>query len=218
MTEKPYVSAAGSDWLLPFYDLFTRLVGVERSHRRLLDQAAIAPGHRVLEIGCGTGNLAVLASRLNPVAEIVGIDPDPKALTRARKKAQRGGLVVEFEPAYAEQLPFLDAAFDRVLSAFMLHHLQPAAKVLALREACRVLKPGGSLHLADFAEGEHSRSGFLANILHPPHQSRLHHRVPNLMQEAGFADPTEFAHQDAIVGRIAYYVAVRPPLASSAAA
>lgn len=218
MSEKPFVPAAGSHGLLPLYDLFTKLLGVERSHRRLLDQAAIRPGDRVLEIGCGTGNLAILAKRLNPVAEILGIDPDPKALARARQKAQRGGVPVRFDLAFSEQLPFPEASFDRVLSAFMLHHVQPAAKVLALREAFRVLKPGGSLHLADFDEGEHHPGGFLASIFHHRHGSSSHHIVLGLMRDAGFTDSQEVAHQTVILGRIAYYKAVRPPWPPPAAA
>jgi ubiquinone/menaquinone biosynthesis C-methylase UbiE len=58
-TKKTYVPAMGRDWLLPFFDPFTKLLGVETSHRKLINQAAISSGHRVLEIGCGTGNLAI---------------------------------------------------------------------------------------------------------------------------------------------------------------
>jgi ubiquinone/menaquinone biosynthesis C-methylase UbiE len=212
-TERPFIPAAGSDWLLPFYDLFTKLLGVEASHRRLLEQAAIRPGYRVLEIGCGTGNLAILAKRLNPSADVLGVDPDPKALSRARKKAHRAAFHLEFHQAFSEQLPFPDASFDRVLSAFMLHHIQPVSKLPALREAYRVLKPGGSLQLADFQEGEHPRGGHFAIAPHPHKESRFHHMVPHLMQEAGFADAREVAQQAAIIGRIAYYSAMRPPLA-----
>jgi len=217
-TGKTYVSAAGRDWLLSFYDPFTKLLGVEASHRKLIDQAAISSGHRVLEIGCGTGNLAILAKRLNPAAEVVGIDPDPKALARARRKAQRSGAAIQFDLGFSEELPYPDASFDRVLSAFMLHHLQPDAKLLAVQEACRVLKPGGSLHLADFDEGQHHRGGFLASILHSRHGSSSHHIVLGLMRDAGVAHSQEVADEAFILGRIVYYKAVRPPSPPSTAA
>jgi ubiquinone/menaquinone biosynthesis C-methylase UbiE len=100
-SSKTYVSAAGQDWLLPLYDPFTRLLGVEAAHKKLLDQAAIGPGHRVLEIGCGTGNLTLLAQRLNSAAEFVGIDPDPKALAQARRKAQRRDVAIQFDPGFS---------------------------------------------------------------------------------------------------------------------
>ena len=223
--EKPYLPAAGSDWLLPFYDVFTRLTGVRAAHRRLLEQAALQPGYRILEIGCGTGNLAILARRLDPSVEVLGIDPDPKAISRARRKAQRAGLPIEFREAFAEQLPFTDASFDRVLSAFMLHHVLPDAKIPTLREALRVLKPGGSLHLLDFEAGEHPRGFSFRRLLHHPHGEshphggdHPHHGAPDLMQEAGFADPARLAGQNSLLGAVAYYTASRPTVADPAAA
>ena len=132
-TAKTYLPAAGKDWLLPFYDPFTKVLGVEASHRKLINQASISPGHRVLEIGCGTGNLAILVKRLNPASQVLGIDPDPKALARAHRKAQRREVTIQFDQGFAEELPYPDALFDRVLSAFMLHHVRPDAKPLSLR-------------------------------------------------------------------------------------
>lgn len=212
-TRKTYLPAAGRDWLLPFYDLFTKLLGMEASHRRLIDQATISPAYRALEIGCGTGNLAMLVKRLNPAAEVTGIDPDPKALARARRKAQRRGAAIQFDPGFSDELPYPDASFDRVLSAFMLHHVKPDAKALSLREVFRVLKPGGSLHLADFHEAEHRTGGvhsLLSSIFHSRHGSSSHHTVLSLMRDAGFADVREVAQQTTILGRVLYYKAVRP--------
>ena len=207
---KPYLSAAGRDWLLPFYDIVTKLLGVQAFHRKLIDQAVISSAHRVLEIGCGTGSLAILAKQLNPGADVVGMDPDPKALARARRKAQRTGATIQFDVGFSEELPYPDASFDKVLSAFMLHHVRSDAKLPTIREACRVLKPGGSLHLADFGEGQHHWGGFLASVLHSRHGSSSHQIVLGLMGDAGFEAPQEVAHETLTLGRIVYYKAVRP--------
>jgi len=89
MTEsaRTYLPAAGHDWFLPLYDPLVKLIGGEAAGKALLDQAALRPGHRVLDVGCGTGTLATQIKRLYPDVEVVGLDPDPKALARATRKA-----------------------------------------------------------------------------------------------------------------------------------
>src|SRR5215203_1640215 len=192
---KPYLPAMGRDRLLPLYDPLQRLLGMGLVHRWLVDQARIQPEQRVLELGCGTGNLAILVKRLHPGAEVVGIDPDPKALARAQRKAGR------------EELPYPDGSFDRVLSALMFHHLGPEEQEKSLDEARRVLKPGGSLHLLDFGGAKVRSAGFLARLHHRGERLRnnLGDRIPTLMGEAGFADPTEVASRGTIAGRLTYY-------------
>src|SRR5215831_21059809 len=94
--QRTYIPAATYDLLLPLYDVLAKLVGSEAAHRQLVDQAGIEPGHHVLDIGCGTGNLTLLIKRLHPRAEVVGLDPDPKALARARRKAEARGFPLRF--------------------------------------------------------------------------------------------------------------------------
>lgn len=61
---RTYIPATGHDWLLLLYDPLLRLLGLSSDHRELVNQAGLQPSHRVLEIGCGTGNLAILIKRL----------------------------------------------------------------------------------------------------------------------------------------------------------
>jgi len=208
--EKSFLPAAGSDWLLPFYDFFTKLLGVEAAHRHLIEHAAIQPGDRLLEIGSGTGNLSILAKRLYPSAEVIGIDPDPKALSMARKKAQRAGLDIEFQEAFSDQLSFPDASIDNVFSAFMLHHIQPESKIPSLREVLRLLKPGGVLLLADFESGEHPRGHHFDRTHHQHNEPHISHSIATLMEEAGFVNVMLFHQQSNILGRVAYYRAEQP--------
>jgi ubiquinone/menaquinone biosynthesis C-methylase UbiE len=185
--EHDYLPAMGRDRLLPLYDPFTWLLGVHRVHRRLIELAGVEPGHRVLEIGCGTGNLALRAQRMHPDAEVVGIDPDPLALARARRKAERAGLPVRWDRGKAGELPYADESVDRVLSAFMFHHLDDAEKKSALAEVRRVLRPGGQLHLVDIAGHDHGRIG--RRMQRSEHlRANVGEGIPDRMREAGLTD------------------------------
>ena len=201
-----YLPAAGRDALLPFYDLFTRALGATRLHRTLIDQAGFAAGARVLEIGCGTGNLALRVKRAHPGVELVGCDPDPLALARAQRKARKlAG--IRFERAYAQQLPYPDAGFDRVLSALMLHHLDQDTKVAAAAEVARVLRPGGSLHVVDFAGHPHGTHGFLARrVAKSGHLADdVDNGIPRLLEAAGLDCVETATQQHRMLGRVTYY-------------
>lgn len=203
-----YLPAAGHDALLPCYDLFARLLGMPKVYAALIAQAEIADGQRVLEIGCGTGNLTTRVKRAHPTADVTGCDPDPRALDRARRKAND----VRFEQGYAERLPYGDGAFDRVLSSMMLHHINGDAKTAAAEEIFRVLRPGGRLHLVDIGGEPNAEHGPAARLIrrNPHAAGNLGDAIPRLLTAAGF-DCTEVASTPhRILGRLNYYRAARP--------
>jgi ubiquinone/menaquinone biosynthesis C-methylase UbiE len=206
-----YLPAAGHDALLPCYDALSRLLGMKRVYETLIAQAELADDHRVLEIGCGTGNLTTRVKRANATTVVIGLDPDPLALRRAqRKAAQLNG--IRFEQGYAQRLPYADGEFDRVLSSMMLHHLDDDAKPAAAAEVFRVLRPGGRLHLVDIGGDLTARDGLTARLIRrSPHAAgNLGDAIPRLLRAAGF-DCTEVAtHRQRIVGRLTYYRATRP--------
>jgi SAM-dependent methyltransferase len=206
-----YLPGMGRDWLLPLYDPFTRLIGIESAHRKLADQAALESAERVLEIGCGTGNLALLVKRIRPQLEVVGLDPDPKALARAARKARRAGLPLELDRGFADELPYADGSFDRVLSSLMFHHLEADLRGPSLRQALRVLRPGGSLHLMDFGGDSHHLHG-VARLARrsPALKDNWDDRIPTLLRGAGFVDAAETGHLDKPLGRLTHYRATRP--------
>ena len=203
--ERQYIPAMGKHWLLPLYDPFTRLAGVGRIHERLLDRADLRRGQRVLEIGCGTGNLLTALGRRRLDVEAVGIDPDPAALRRAGRKAARRKLGIRFEQAFAGELPLPDDGFDRVLSAFMLHHLDEDERLRALREVRRVLRPGGQLHVVD-VDGTPSGRKTHSHPLVARNRPEL---VLAALNEAGLTGVAENGREKARFGGYAFYRAER---------
>src|SRR4051794_14583961 len=117
--------------------------------KRAIDRAVIQPGERVLDIGCGTGTLAIAASRAAPEVEVTGLDADRSILARARRKASAANVTIGFDEGTATSLPYPDASFDLVLSTLFFHHLPDEAKRDTALELVRVLRPGGRVVVGD---------------------------------------------------------------------
>jgi len=206
---RTYLPAAGVDLFLPLYDPLVKLLGADRVRKKLFEQASVQPHHRVLDIGCGTGTFAVAIKNWLPPVEVVGLDPDPKALVRGRRKAERAGVTIRFDQGFGDALPYSDASYDRVFSILMFHHLPHEAKLATLREVRRVLKPGASLHLLDFEqEGAHSPNP-LARWLHSSErmQGNTREQILRCMREAGLVEPQVVDSDHPIFGKIAYFAA-----------
>jgi demethylmenaquinone methyltransferase/2-methoxy-6-polyprenyl-1,4-benzoquinol methylase/phosphoethanolamine N-methyltransferase len=174
-----------------WYDLFATVIsfGRDRAVRQtLVELAAPAPGETALDVGCGTGTLALaLRSRLGTGAAH-GIDASPEMIEVARGKAAKAGAGVDFRVALVEALPFPDATFDLVTSSLMLHHLPDALKRAGLAEIRRVLRPGGRFLALDFAAPSHSPLGHLLALVGHARGERLVDALPPLLRDAGFGD------------------------------
>lgn len=208
-SSRPFLPAAGHDWLLSLYDPIVKLLGGEAARQALLAQAALRPGHRVLEIGCGTGTLTTQIKQLHPEVEVVGLDPDPKALARARRKAARAAVSVQLDQGFADELPYPEASFDRVFSSFMYHHLPADEREKMLRAVRRVLKTGGEFHMLDFEGPEDGARGFVTTLFHSSDRLKENSasRVLGLMRQAGFADARKIGRRRMLSGGVAYYQA-----------
>lgn len=118
---------------------------------RTANLACIQPGDAVLDVGCGTGTLAIeVQSRVGRAGHVTGIDPGTQQIARARAIAARRNVPIEFQIGVIEHLAFPDQTFDVVLSTLMMHHLPDDLKRQGLAEVARVLKPRGRLVIADF--------------------------------------------------------------------
>ena len=154
-----FLPAMGAHGPLALYDPFTRLLGARRLQERLIDQARIRPDDRVLDIGCGTGNLTLLVAKRYPTASVVGLDPDPAALDRARKKAAKGKLTAAFDQGFAEELPYPDRSVDVVLCSLALHHVTEEHRITVAARGCPGAAPGRHLSSAGDGQGRSRAAG-----------------------------------------------------------
>jgi ubiquinone/menaquinone biosynthesis C-methylase UbiE len=194
-TDERYVPAAGRAWFTTLYDPLMALTMREGAFRPALIAAVLAdpPPGVVLDLGCGTGTFTVQLAEADPSVQVLGVDGDEAVLALAGQKASRFGERVRFSKGLADSLPIEHAAVDVVISSLLLHHLSPAAKLEALSEARRVLRPKGRLVIADWGQPQDplTRAGFFALRLLDGFQNTADHaagRLPSLLAQAGFSN------------------------------
>lgn len=190
MTESKneYIPALSFRVLTPFYDFIQKYIVRDiRYKSRLIEQAQIQAGQRVLDLGCGTGTLAMMAKRAQRQAEVFGLDADPEMLKMAHIKRDQEKLEVTFDVGFTNNLPYPDASFDRVLSSIMIHHLKTPDKEKTAREVYRVLKPGGQLHIIDFGKPHTLYGKILGPFLHKFEEANdnVEGRLPEIFAAPG---------------------------------
>lgn len=213
--ERGFLPALRFRALTPIFDRAVRLTSREQTFkRRLVAQAGIRSGERVLDVGAGTGTLAIMVARSVPGAQVTGLDADPEILAIARRKAAEAGLGIEFIEAFSTELPFADAHFDVALSTLFFHHLERDVKERTLAELRRVLKPGGRLHVADW--GKPSDPLMAAAVLQvraldgfAVTADNVSGALPRLFQQAGFERASERDRLRTVLGTLALYEAAR---------
>jgi SAM-dependent methyltransferase len=134
-------------WMTGNYDVFARHMekGAEEFYRRL----GIAPGTRLLDVGCGAGQLALIAARAG--ALVTGCDIATNWIEQARSRAAAEGLQITFEEGDAEALPYHDGQFDAVTS--LVGAMFAPRPELVAAELTRVCRPGGTVAMANWTPG-----------------------------------------------------------------
>lgn len=151
MPAEPFTPALGRAGLTFLYDKAIRRLTRERIWRSLLlEQLRPAPGEHILDIGCGTGTLAILIKQAQPSAELVGIDPDEEVLKLARAKAAAAGVEIAFERGYARDAASLGRRFDKAVASLVFHQVPLAEKEAGIAAMVRAAG-GGEVHVADYA-------------------------------------------------------------------
>ncbi len=188
-----HVPALGFAALNRWYDATIAVSMREPAWRPLIaDLVATELPRTVVDVGCGTGTLALAMADRLVGGVVTGVDIDPAILELARDKP--GSERIGWQIGSATSLPFGDASIDVVTCTLVLHHLPMETKQAALREMRRVLRPGGLLVIGDWGKPHDPvmRAAFLpVQVLDgfTTTQGNVEGRIPSLVEEAGFDAP-----------------------------
>ncbi|SDH10615.1 class I SAM-dependent methyltransferase [Nitrosomonas sp. Nm132] len=208
-----YIPAFHFHWMTRWYDPMMQFLFHEEALKTaLITQGYIQSGQTVLDVGCGTGTLTLLIRQTQPEAAVYGLDVDPQVLDIARKKVEQAGEIIILRQGSATCLPYPDESFDRVFASLLLHHLTKQDKQRMLKEAFRVLKPGGELHVADFGKPHDSVMWLISWVVRwfeEVHDNILG-LLPIFMADAGFNPVVETTCYRTMLGPVALYRACKP--------
>lgn len=148
-----YVPPLGRTALTRYYDRMIALMTREQRWRsELLRRIPHRPGLQIVDVGCGTGTLAVAIKQLHPDCTVMAIDPDAPALALARDKADKAGVAIHWEQAMGDRIDALveDGGCDVILSSLVFHQCALEVKQAVANAMFRALAPGGLLLVADY--------------------------------------------------------------------
>ena len=211
-----YIPALKYDWLTKVYDPVLQFTMPERKFKTaLINDMGIQPGFRILDFGCGSLTLSIMAVQAHPQAVFYGVDIDDKILAIADKKMKSAGVSVKIEQYDGTRLHYPDDYFDRVMSSLVFHHLTLRQKYAALDDIHRILKPGGEVHIADFGQPSNvlQRFGFYTVQLLDGFETTndsVKNALPKAMRESDFSKVEEKGVFKTMIGTVRLIKGTKP--------
>lgn len=208
-----YLKALRFNWLTRHYDTIVSLTTREAFFKKkLIEQSNLMNGDEVLDVGSGTGTLAIMLKKGNPNIMVTGIDGDPEIILLAQKKANDRNIHISFKQGLSFDLPILNCSFTSCFSSLFFHHLSDENKLKTFNEIFRVLKKGGQLHVADWGK---PTNNFMRLLFYPIQfldgfvttSSNIKGILPKLMEESGFEEIKIEREISTMFGTMALYSA-----------
>jgi ubiquinone/menaquinone biosynthesis C-methylase UbiE len=208
-----YIPALRYNWLTFVFDPFVRWTLRELTFKkRIVWQSGIKNGNRVLDLGCGTGTLAILIKKYDGSTDVIGLDGDAKILRKAKDKINRTGLDIKLDHGMAFELPYPNNSFDKVFSTLFFHHLNRANKQLTMLEIYRILRPGGELHIADFGKPANFPMYLVSLVMRHLEETKdnILGLLPQMGENAGFIGIVEASRFVTLFGSLSLYKMQKP--------
>jgi ubiquinone/menaquinone biosynthesis C-methylase UbiE len=216
--EREFTPALGNARFTPLYDLAIAALTRENVWRgRLVTHINPTAADRILDVGCGTGSLAIRLKKTAPDVEVIGVDPDPVVIARARQKSKKAGVSINWRvgfltPALCEEI----GQASKVVSSLLLHQTPLEEKSNILSAVRTVLEPGGTLYIADYGLQRTLPMRFLFRRTVQTidgladTQPNADGILPSLMEASGFRDITELEVIPTATGSISIYRTTSP--------
>ncbi len=188
-----YIHALRYQWLNRLYDPVVRLTTRETAVKQaLIGLLSPVTQGELLDLACGTGTLTRAIKSAIPAYTVRGIDGDRGMLARAQEKAMAAELEVHYDHGLAQKLPYEEDTFEVVTSSLFFHHLTTLDKRTVLMEIRRVLKPAGTLLIADWGRPQNSLMRVLFGLVQlldgfETTGDNVRGVLPALIHEAGFS-------------------------------
>lgn len=213
-----FVPALRYNWLTGLYDplfkLWMFITLGKNFFDILIEQADLAAEDCLLDFGCGTGLLTVKIKEAVPTASVYGVDIDSNALGYAAKNIKKKGHDIGLSLYDGHRLPYEEESFDKVLSSFVFHHLDRERKIGACQEIYRVLKVGGTMHIADFGGAKNTLMRNLFRFIQlldgvAATEDNIKGYLPQIFAGVGFKDILEHRQIATLVGPVSFYSAFK---------
>ena len=214
VVERDYTPAAPKLWI---YDALVVVLALgPRWRAALLAQVAPREGDVIADVGCGTGTQLVKFGRAAPGVTLIGIDPDPDVLVRARRKLARARVVAGLTRGYARDAEALlrDRGVNKIVSSLVFHQVPLAEKEAGLAAMRAALVPGGELHVADYGLQRTRLMRKLFRVVQAGDgfentEPNARGVLPDLMTRVGFRNVSETAVIPTPTGSVSLYRAER---------